>query len=748
MALPAHPTPQSRPPPTDNPSNPCPIAQIAQKISQINFGYQLPRKYTSATHPSASLSDCFCGLFVVFSCPIRKNPPYTFAMFSQSKFFMNLGGPLPALPFANENPETQESYLAPLPGTPGTLSCRLFYEPGNEPAVAPGFQPSPPPSAFQLQACQAVGPPLGHPAATLVPVAPPLTQPRPFTAVSAVPRILHLRYVVFVRSVAPEILQDQGRSKGGKRAPAPKEWDKMWSKEDLVWKTVIMNWTWDQFKSMVIRVFGQGRDHFSTHINNVNKAGKLTNSKFQPFMGAVLDNPTSQVIICVSMADQSMVAKKLEREKAENESLALNYGNKEERPNVGSGERMIEISNLTNHIINTYGCDTKALAVRDPRDASRSIRISRGGLYKWSRAMMHNAPGEINQANKSDKNPNDSDAPAQSTSGIAKSPAQRSAKPTGPSAPQSRTQQSAKPTGPSASKNGAQKLAKPTGRAAAKTPTTKLAKPSGPSAAPPHWPASVDEDGLPQRTYTPMRQLANGRIMPPRLIPLSTAALDKGNNPPATPAAESGDSDLAKELNQEASFGAGEAPNSDIEQDGKEDPTGGNQLGGEEDPNSNTGRNPLNSPTRARSTSPSSTYESTGIYYLLTESNGLVNRSPAQKVHCSPAAVNRQFSRLNFASCQGGRKMAPGSPTCKQAGSNATSPRPSISATTPPSKVGTAASPPLPPLLEKALAITIDQFLKHTRFDINDPVPGLFIQMNQIRHWGFFQHSTVDELEN
>jgi hypothetical protein len=307
---------------------------------------------------------------------------------------------------------------------------------------------------------------------------------------------------------------------------------------------------------------------------------------------------------------------------------------------------MIEISNLTNHIIDTYGCDAEALAVRDPRDASRSIRISRGGLYKWSRAMMHNAPGvdknhppqtpdfesvpypistieEINQANKSDENPDDSDAPAQSTSGIAKSPAQRSAKPTGPSAPHSHTQQSAKPTGPSAAKTGAQKLAKPTGRAAAKTPTTKLAKPSGPSAAPPHRPASVDEDGSPQRTYTPMRRLANGRIMPPRLIPRSTATLDKGNNPPATPAAESGDSDLAKELNQEASFGAGEAPNSDIKRDGKEDPTGGDQLGGEEDRNFNTGRNPLNSPTRARSTSPSSTSESTGIYYLLTESNGL-----------------------------------------------------------------------------------------------------------------------------
>jgi hypothetical protein len=108
----------------------------------------------------------------------------------------------------------------------------------------------------------------------------------------------------------------------------------MWSKEDLVWKTVIMNWTWDQFKSMVIRVFGQGWDHFSTHIDTVDKAGKLTwmciipnhrtygknskysvssNSEFQRFMGAVLDNPTSQVIICVLMADPSMVAKKLER---------------------------------------------------------------------------------------------------------------------------------------------------------------------------------------------------------------------------------------------------------------------------------------------------------------------------------------------------------------------------------------------------------------------------------------------------
>jgi hypothetical protein len=42
--------------------------------------------------------------------------------------------------------------------------------------------------------------------------------------------------------------------------------------------------------------------------------------------------------------------------------------------------------------------------------------------------------------------------------------------------------------------------------------------------------------------------------------------------------------------------------------------------------------------------------------------------------------------------------------------------------------------------------MTLDQFLTHARFDLDDQVVRVLISMNQIRHWGYFRHLSVGEL--
>ena len=62
------------------------------------------------------------------------------------------------------------------------------------------------------------------------------------------------------------------------------------------------------------------------------------------------------------------------------------------KADVQASERSRVILALTNHIIATYGCNAESLAIRDPRNANHSIRITRDRLYIWARAMMQNAP--------------------------------------------------------------------------------------------------------------------------------------------------------------------------------------------------------------------------------------------------------------------------------------------------------------------------------------------------------------------
>jgi hypothetical protein len=173
----------------------------------------------------------------------------------------NLGGPLPALPFRNKN-ETQESFLAPSQGTPVSGSFILFYnEPGNKPGATQGSQSTV--HLVSLQASQASGPPAAHPI--------------PPRAISQSLRNIYFEYAVYIQSVVNDLRRDLPRASTSNRASTggAKEWDKVSSKGKTVWKTPVVNWTWDQFKEGAMKGLGQPQDHLDTHLASLDQAGLL-----------------------------------------------------------------------------------------------------------------------------------------------------------------------------------------------------------------------------------------------------------------------------------------------------------------------------------------------------------------------------------------------------------------------------------------------------------------------------------------
>ncbi|PLW32525.1 hypothetical protein PCANC_22442 [Puccinia coronata f. sp. avenae] len=121
---------------------------------------------------------------------------------------------------------------------------------------------------------------------------------------------------------------------------------------------------------------------------------------------------------------------------------------------------------------------------------------------------------------------------------------------------------------------------------------------------------------------------------------------------------------------------------------------------------------------------------------------GLVNQSPARMVHQSPTCVDQEFSRLNFSSCQGGRGENSGPPTRKAPASSrgVSSIRlvsgPVATPSVLPSLFSsiTTASRQFLPLTARGLSMTLDQFLTHAWFDLDNQVVRFLISMNQIHH--------------
>jgi hypothetical protein len=147
-----------------------------------------------------------------------------------------------------------------------------------------------------------------------------------------------------------------------------------------------------------------------------------------------------------------------------------------------------------------YGCNSVALAIRDPYDKTKSIRIKRGCLFLWARALEHHVPGV-----DFDHPPRTSDFPSEPYAIATKTEIATSRLPgdakqyVALSTPQ---------------KTGADKTTEASLIGShQKAPGNPLAgaQKEGPS----------DPDGSPVRKYTLARKLPNGQWLAPRQIPRS-----------------------------------------------------------------------------------------------------------------------------------------------------------------------------------------------------------------------------------
>ncbi|PLW45647.1 hypothetical protein PCANC_08377 [Puccinia coronata f. sp. avenae] len=568
----------------------------------------------------------------------------------------NLGGPLPPLPFHNKS-ELQDLLLAPSQATPVSVSFKLFYEPSNEPLGAAQGTPSATPS-LTLQGGHVSGAPAACPPGR--------------RAISLSPRNIYLKYGVYIRSTLNDLCKDLPHGSAAKRSStSTKEWGKVSNKEETVWKTMLIDWTWDEFKALTMKFIAQARGrqlideasgHLHKHLTLLNKAGLLkwkcivvmhrvygstkgafvsNNTEFKPFLEVVINNLASKVIICISMDDPNMKAAKKTLPKA----------------NVGSAKRTKLIEDLMAHIMKIYGCNTEGLAIRDPYDKTKSICIKHNWLFLWACALEHRAPGvEFNHL------PQTADFPLEpyailTIKEISDSPI-----------PKDEAEEDASASTP---KNGAA-ISQP--QRSSTSPQKK-----GPEHRPHNAPAgpqrkqSLVGDMSSKRKFTPVRKFPNGRILPPRLIPQAK----KGHTlvPPIVTGHSREDLVfLIPEPSDPASLVHEDLLGTPIAVPaGLHGPGGSNANSSGENDSVHTGRN-KKPPTPERPNSQEShSGDSCIMFTANSQPNGLLHCSPARKVHHSPACVDQQFSRLNFASRRGGRGVAPGSPTRKASSSRGAS---------------------------------------------------------------------------
>ncbi|PLW15541.1 hypothetical protein PCANC_14514 [Puccinia coronata f. sp. avenae] len=361
----------------------------------------------------------------------------------------------------------------------------------------------------------------------------------------ASPRVLHLDYAVYIRSVSNEL----ARAYSKRLAPASKDWKKSVPKGDIIWKTGMTGWTWHSFKEALIRKLDESRqhEHFGKHLTTLDQDDNLkwkcivthhrvygvkshafvsNKAEFEEFAEAVLSSPSSKCTVKILMEDPGALAKKLENEKNEAKELALTYGDKEERASLEKtktrlacnpkadvilGKRVEITKNLMAYILQTYETTAESMRVRDPKDKNRSIRIPHNGpLHIWARAILMKAAGVDFQ------NPPDTeDFPSEPIKVWTRD--ERTAENANAHAARASPNETGVPDSPSGTRKHSEATdAKSNGPKNTPPGTRQTSKPKASMGY------SPDEEE-PKQKYTPSRKLASGRWMPPRLIPRAEA---------------------------------------------------------------------------------------------------------------------------------------------------------------------------------------------------------------------------------
>ncbi|KAA1138791.1 hypothetical protein PGTUg99_010793 [Puccinia graminis f. sp. tritici] len=357
---------------------------------------------------------------------------------SKSRNDLDLDDFLQTLPFANVEDASQKSYL----GSPHTASIpfdtQLTTDSGQSqqpPATARSIRVYHENPSTESQLAEAGGGSL----------------------TSGKIRLIAIDYLVFNRTADNQIAQARASNKKGTGGPPTKEWEKITPKFDTVWKAALEVWSWPKAQQCIIGLIREGRPLLADHLVRLEANGLLkwqcilanhstygankfywvySDEDFAPFVETVLKRPAAKVIIKMVMDDPAAKAKKKESEQSEDNSLAMTYAPDDERLALHRLQTRVAINvslnvivcssdlvsveaelasmaiphpqpkcdkdsaaqtryvvEITDHITNTYGCDAESLRIKDPQDPARSMRVTRDGLYVWSRALVHEAPG-------------------------------------------------------------------------------------------------------------------------------------------------------------------------------------------------------------------------------------------------------------------------------------------------------------------------------------------------------------------
>jgi hypothetical protein len=90
---------------------------------------------------------------------------------------------------------------------------------------------------------------------------------------------------VYICSTLNDLCKDLPHGSAAKRSStSAKEWGKVSNKEETVWKTMLIDWTWDEFKPLTMKFIAQAcgcqsidkaSSHLHKHLTLLDKAGLL-----------------------------------------------------------------------------------------------------------------------------------------------------------------------------------------------------------------------------------------------------------------------------------------------------------------------------------------------------------------------------------------------------------------------------------------------------------------------------------------
>ncbi|KAA1116632.1 hypothetical protein PGT21_020977 [Puccinia graminis f. sp. tritici] len=242
-------------------------------------------------------------------------------------------------------------------------------------------------------------------------------------------RVIAIDYLVFNRTATNQITHAIPSALKGSPAASSKEWEKITPTFDTVWKAALKVWSWPNVQQCIITLLRDRRPLVADHLVNFQEKGLLkwqcilanhltyganknhfvhSDKDFTPFVAAVIKKPAAKVTIKLVMDDPARSAKKRQAEQSQDNSLAMSYALNDERVALqrlqtrvvlnlkcdqDSAARTRFVVEITNHITSTYGCDSESLHIKDPDDPACLMRVTRDGLFVWSRALVHGAQG-------------------------------------------------------------------------------------------------------------------------------------------------------------------------------------------------------------------------------------------------------------------------------------------------------------------------------------------------------------------